>query len=434
MADIFISYSREDKPKARTLAEALMARGWSVWWDLKIPVGASFDEVIEKALGEAKCVLVLWSAASVASEWVRNEASEGRRRHILVPAFVEAVDAPLAFRLLNGADLSRWQAGTPHAEFDKLIERVTELISVEPWSLPIPPRPKWYRIGLFRLEIRWLVSAGIGVVVLLGSVYFAATLGRGAARFEPPARPPAATPPATTPPAPSPPAPKDLELPGPGTKAPNGPAVPSGMSVQVDSDPAGATIVLDGHDTGQATPSRVTVSGAGPHRLRLSKAGYQSIDVQLADADVRKGPLNYTLRTALASTIAVSVTGPYPFQVFDGTKVISDFSESHDLNVAVDKMLRLVAPDYLLSQPVRVQGTPGKRLDIEAYALGSLNVLTTFETCKVQINDRDLGYPPISNKAVAAGTYRIDLVCPNGETHVGRGVVPPGQSVTVRIF
>jgi len=45
----------------------------------------SFDEVIEKAIADAKCVIVLWSAASVASEWVRNEASEGKRRGILVP-------------------------------------------------------------------------------------------------------------------------------------------------------------------------------------------------------------------------------------------------------------------------------------------------------------------------------------------------------------
>ena len=42
--------------------------------------------------------------------------------------FIERVDAPLAFRLLNGADLYDWQPGTPHSEFDQLVERVKELL------------------------------------------------------------------------------------------------------------------------------------------------------------------------------------------------------------------------------------------------------------------------------------------------------------------
>jgi hypothetical protein len=58
MSDIFISYVSEDREKARELAEALSRRGWSVWWDRKIPLGKSFDEVIEKALAESKCVIV----------------------------------------------------------------------------------------------------------------------------------------------------------------------------------------------------------------------------------------------------------------------------------------------------------------------------------------------------------------------------------------
>jgi hypothetical protein len=128
MSDIFVSYASEDRERAHDLADTLGARGWSVWWDRKIPLGKSFDAVIEEALGQAKCVVVLWSGVSVSSEWVRNEASEAKRREILVPAFIEDVDAPLAFRLLNGANLTGWHPGSVHPEFDKLIERIEELV------------------------------------------------------------------------------------------------------------------------------------------------------------------------------------------------------------------------------------------------------------------------------------------------------------------
>src|SRR5215472_14103178 len=67
--DIFISYASADRPHAQALATALHGRGWSVWWDRTIPPGKSFDVVIEAALNAAKCVIVLWSPASVTSEW-----------------------------------------------------------------------------------------------------------------------------------------------------------------------------------------------------------------------------------------------------------------------------------------------------------------------------------------------------------------------------
>ena len=68
MTDVFISYASSDRERARTLASALAAQGWSVWWDRKIKAGQIFDEVIERELETAKNIVVLWSNDSISSE------------------------------------------------------------------------------------------------------------------------------------------------------------------------------------------------------------------------------------------------------------------------------------------------------------------------------------------------------------------------------
>ncbi|MEJ0105081.1 MAG: toll/interleukin-1 receptor domain-containing protein [Bacteroidota bacterium] len=59
MADIFISYSSEDKTVVKRIAGLLENKGWSVWWDRQIPIGQKYDTVIENELHGAACVLVI---------------------------------------------------------------------------------------------------------------------------------------------------------------------------------------------------------------------------------------------------------------------------------------------------------------------------------------------------------------------------------------
>ena len=106
MADIFLSHASEDREFVERLAQALKQQGFSVWWDRAIQVGTRFDHEIDKALREAACVLVVWSRASTESEWVRDEASEGLSRDILVPLQIEDCQLPLGFKRIQTARIA----------------------------------------------------------------------------------------------------------------------------------------------------------------------------------------------------------------------------------------------------------------------------------------------------------------------------------------
>jgi hypothetical protein len=109
-------------------------------------------------------------------------------------------------------------------------------------------------------------------------------------------------------------------------------------------------------------------------------------------------------------TVNVSLNGAYPFEVFDGARSISAPATSHDLKQPAGKSLQIRAPQYFLSQTVRVEGSATQPFEYSAPGLGRLDVRSPQETCDVVIAGRKLGNPPLVQE-VAAGSYKVDLVC-----------------------
>lgn len=131
MAKLFLSYSRKDESQARRFTDWLEREGHDVWRDEDdIGGGASFSAEIEKALRDCDAVMVLWSAASVQSMWVRDEAGFARDAGKLIPLSLDETEAPLGFRQLQAIRVSQPKGHREPANADRIrraIERIAEL-------------------------------------------------------------------------------------------------------------------------------------------------------------------------------------------------------------------------------------------------------------------------------------------------------------------
>lgn len=141
---VFLSYSRADQAQARVLAQALEEAGLQVWWDTLIEGGAAFAKTIEAALVASDAVIVLWSANSVASDWVLDEAAHGRDLHKLVPLSIDGTLPPLGFRQYQSIDLVATGNGIDEASLQAVLRAVLPLAGREalPRATTRAPAPK----------------------------------------------------------------------------------------------------------------------------------------------------------------------------------------------------------------------------------------------------------------------------------------------------
>jgi hypothetical protein len=144
MADIFLSYSSEDRERVRPIVSALQAFKYTVFWDPHVKPGERWTTVIEAELKKARCVVVVWSQRSVSSHWVKEEAHHGLERDVLVPILIDDVarDIPLGFKQVQSASLVGVEDSelSSHPAFLQLLEKLRELRGLPQARLPATPK------------------------------------------------------------------------------------------------------------------------------------------------------------------------------------------------------------------------------------------------------------------------------------------------------
>jgi hypothetical protein len=184
MADVFLSYAREDAARAEQLAHGLEQAGVSVFWDNEIPPGQTWADYIEGKLTQSKALIVLWSEHSTKSQWVREEARMGRDKGVLIPVMIDNSQPPFGFGEVQAANLANWNGEADNPNWRRFVDAVktfasggpspaTQPVMATPPRAAPPPRAPASADGGGRKGVPvwvWVGGAVVATIVVLGVI------------------------------------------------------------------------------------------------------------------------------------------------------------------------------------------------------------------------------------------------------------------------
>lgn len=184
MADVFLSYAREDRARAEQVAKGLEQAGLNVFWDNEIPPGTTWADYIEQKLAQCKALIVLWSQHSTTSQWVREEARMGRDKGVLIPVMIDGSNPPFGFGEVQSANLAEWNGEADAPNWRRFVDAVTRFAQAQPTprapepppapaaapaqlrSVPLPAEAKKGGVPVWA----WIAGAVVGAILLLAAI------------------------------------------------------------------------------------------------------------------------------------------------------------------------------------------------------------------------------------------------------------------------
>ncbi|MCM2255390.1 MAG: protein kinase [Vicinamibacteria bacterium] len=262
-----------------------------------------------------------------------------------------------------------------------------------------------------------LLAGGIGLAVAVAAGGFLLFGGRGAAPQAPSTLQgvPNVTPPPDAGPAP--------------TTVPAGPARPAAVRLPVESEPAGATVALDGSKLG-TTPLTIDVPATGDHKLVVTLAGHEPYETRLAAG---KLPEKVTAQLEPAGPPGtLRVTSAYPVDVVFRGRSLARNETSPTVKLPQGRhSVTLVSEALFLRHTVQVEIAAGGEASLRAPEAGKLSVNANPDNCEVFVDGTFVDYPPILNRAMSAGKHTVAFKWPDGTRREQTVEVPAGSTAYV---
>jgi hypothetical protein len=124
MIDVYIACAVTDRAKARILASLLHMQGYTVAPATLLDRTANLNES-ETAI-DAKCVVVLWTQASINSQPVRSDASVGAQRECLIELVFGPHRAHIDGVTSVPIDFMKWDGSAHERQWRQLSQRVRD--------------------------------------------------------------------------------------------------------------------------------------------------------------------------------------------------------------------------------------------------------------------------------------------------------------------
>jgi hypothetical protein len=124
MADLFISYKRDDHARVDRLASLLSDLDVDVWHDAALGAGEDWQAQIEDIAKAARCILVCWTPAAEHSLWIQRELRIAMERDVLVLAKLAPCEPPKKLAHLHFADLTDWHEDADHKGVKQLVNGI----------------------------------------------------------------------------------------------------------------------------------------------------------------------------------------------------------------------------------------------------------------------------------------------------------------------
>ncbi len=123
MSHVFVSYSRIDRQYAENLYLELQSHDIDTWIDLEdIQKGAEWDPAVDRAIADARIVLIVVTQASNASSQVRGEWYRALTLNIpVIPLLFEPVQVPRTLAQFNGIEFTGRSLKAAYAQLVKTL-------------------------------------------------------------------------------------------------------------------------------------------------------------------------------------------------------------------------------------------------------------------------------------------------------------------------